>query len=90
MAALTPEAIASWYGDEAFIMRVYRARLIHHRPIPNYDHPHGPLTPTILGVEISMISLMTLFVAGRFYSRTVLVKGALGVDDWVMVVAFVR
>lgn len=58
-------------------------------PIPNYENPHDPFDPVIYGVEIPLIVLMTLFIAGRFYSRSVLVKNALGVDDWVMLVAYV-
>jgi hypothetical protein len=60
------------------------------RPPPNYDNPEETLQPAIWGVEITMIILMTVFMFGRFYSRTVLVKGALGWDDWIMMAAYVR
>ncbi|CBF74469.1 hypothetical protein AN4213.2 [Aspergillus nidulans FGSC A4] len=56
---------------------------------PNYDHPHEPLDAVIYGVNIPLMVLMTIFVAGRFLSRTFLVRNALGVDDWMMLVAYV-
>jgi hypothetical protein len=57
-------------------------------PAPNYV---DPITrrPLVLGVEIPLTVLTILFTAGRFYSRTVIVK-ALGWDDWFMLAATVR
>jgi hypothetical protein len=50
-----------------------------------------PITrrPLVLGVEIPLTVLTILFTAGRFYSRTIIVK-ALGWDDWFMLAATVR
>ncbi|KAL4992428.1 hypothetical protein BDW68DRAFT_173132 [Aspergillus falconensis] len=56
---------------------------------PNYDRPHEPLDAVIYGVNIPLMVLMTVFVAGRFISRTFLVRNALGVDDWMMLLAYV-
>ncbi|KAL3471573.1 hypothetical protein BJX99DRAFT_266619 [Aspergillus californicus] len=58
-------------------------------PDPNYENPHDPLDPVIYGVNIPLMVLMTVFVAGRFLSRTYLVRNALGLDDWTMLVAYV-
>ncbi|KAL1958126.1 hypothetical protein VTO42DRAFT_5166 [Malbranchea cinnamomea] len=58
-------------------------------PLPNYDNPREPLDPAVYGLNIPLAVLMTFFVGGRFYSRTFLVRGALGLDDWTMLVAFV-
>jgi hypothetical protein len=57
-------------------------------PAPNYV---DPITrrPLVLGVEIPLTILTILFVAARFYSRTIIVK-ALGWDDWFMLAAAVR
>jgi hypothetical protein len=63
---------------------------MRHWPEPNYNHPHEPLNPAVYGVNIPLIALMTIFIAGRFYSRTILVRNALGMDDWTMLVAYVR
>ena len=56
-------------------------------PKANYTHPETR-RPLVLGVEIPLTILTILFTAGRFYSRTVIVK-ALGWDDWFMLVATV-
>ncbi|KIW08005.1 uncharacterized protein PV09_00951 [Verruconis gallopava] len=58
-------------------------------PTPNYDDPAHTLKPAIWGIELSLGILMTIFIAGRFYSRTVLVKGALGADDWFILFAYI-
>ncbi|KAF1813684.1 hypothetical protein P152DRAFT_480914 [Eremomyces bilateralis CBS 781.70] len=58
-------------------------------PPPNYDNPQDPLNPFIYGVEGALLAVMTMFIAGRFISRTMLVKNALGVDDWVMLLAYI-
>jgi hypothetical protein len=57
-------------------------------PSPNYVDP-VTRRPLVLAVEIPLTVLTILFTAGRFYSRTVLVK-ALGWDDWFMLAATVR
>jgi hypothetical protein len=57
-------------------------------PAPNYVDP-VTRRPLVLGVEIPLTILTILFTAGRFYSRTVMVK-ALGWDDWFMLAATVR
>jgi hypothetical protein len=57
-------------------------------PAPNYVDP-VTRRPLVLAVEIPLTVLTILFTAGRFYSRTVLVK-ALGWDDWFMLAATVR
>jgi hypothetical protein len=57
-------------------------------PLPNYVDPQTR-RPLVLGVEIPLTILTILFTAGRFYSRTVIVK-ALGWDDWFMLAATVR
>lgn len=57
-------------------------------PAPNYVDP-VTRRPLVLGVEIPLTLLTILFTAGRFYSRTVIVK-ALGWDDWFMLFATVR
>jgi hypothetical protein len=57
-------------------------------PLPNYIDPETR-RPLVLGVEIPLTILTILFTAGRFYSRTVIVK-ALGWDDWFMLAATVR
>ena len=87
MSALTPEVIASWSVTTHGLC--YSETDLNERPLPQYDNPSVTLTPAIWGVEITMIILMTAFMAGRFYSRTVLVKGALGWDDWIMFAAYV-
>lgn len=58
-------------------------------PTPNYDDPET-LDAAVFAVNSACIVLMTVFVAGRFWSRTVIVKGALAIDDWIMLVAYVR
>jgi hypothetical protein len=57
-------------------------------PLPNYVDP-VTRRPLVLGVEIPMTILPIIFTAGRFYSRTVIVK-ALGWDDWFMLMATVQ
>jgi hypothetical protein len=57
-------------------------------PAPNYIDP-VTRRPLVLGVEIPLTVLTILFTAGRFYSRTAIVK-ALGWDDWFMLAATVR
>jgi hypothetical protein len=57
-------------------------------PAPNYVDP-VTRRPLVLGVEIPLTILPILFTAGRFYSRTVIVK-VLGWDDWFMLAATVR
>jgi hypothetical protein len=59
-------------------------------PQPDYDNPHEPLDAVIYGVNIPLMVVMTVFVAGRFLSRTYLVRNALGIDDWTMLIAYVR
>jgi hypothetical protein len=55
---------------------------------PNYVDPITRRS-LVLGVEIPLINLIIIFTAGRFYSRTIIVK-ALGWDDWFMLAASVR
>jgi hypothetical protein len=57
-------------------------------PAANYINPETR-RPLTLGIEIPLTILTVLFTAGRFYSRTVIVK-ALGWDDWFMLAATVR
>lgn len=59
-------------------------------PTPDYDNPHEPLDTVIYAVNIPLMALMTVFVASRFVSRTFLVRNALGMDDWMMLIAYVR
>ncbi len=59
-------------------------------PTPDYDNPHEPLDTIIYAVNIPLMVLMTVFVGARFISRTFLVRNALGIDDWMMLIAFVR
>ncbi|ORY08050.1 hypothetical protein BCR34DRAFT_488998 [Clohesyomyces aquaticus] len=54
-------------------------------PLPNYVNPQTR-RPLVQGVEIPVTVLPILFVACRFYSRTVIVR-ALGWDDWLMLIA---
>ncbi|KAH7406368.1 hypothetical protein DE146DRAFT_777507 [Phaeosphaeria sp. MPI-PUGE-AT-0046c] len=56
-------------------------------PPPNYDNP-VTRRPLVLGVEIPLTVLTIVFVAARFYSRTVIVK-AIGWDDWFMLIALI-
>ncbi|OJJ57701.1 hypothetical protein ASPSYDRAFT_133705 [Aspergillus sydowii CBS 593.65] len=58
-------------------------------PTPDYDNPHEPLDTIIYAVNIPLMVLMTVFVGARFISRTFLVRNALGIDDWMMLIAFV-
>ncbi|BCS27383.1 uncharacterized protein APUU_60431A [Aspergillus puulaauensis] len=58
-------------------------------PTPDYDNPHEPLDTVIYAVNIPLMALMTVFVASRFVSRTFLVRNALGMDDWMMLIAYV-
>lgn len=58
-------------------------------PVPDYDNPRDVLDPVVYGVNIPLAVLMTAFMGGRFYSRTILVRGALGPDDWTMLVSYV-
>ena len=58
-------------------------------PAANYDNPRDVLDPVVYGVNIPLMVLMTAFMGGRFYSRTILVRGALGRDDWTMLIAYV-
>ena len=53
----------------------------------NYDNPETRI-PLVFGVEIPLTILTIVFVAARFYSRTVIVK-AIGWDDWFMLIALV-
>lgn len=57
-------------------------------PASNYVDP-VTRRPLVLGVEIPLMIFTNVFTAGRFYSRTVIVK-ALGWDDWFMLAATVR
>ncbi|KAH3938600.1 hypothetical protein HBI56_177080 [Parastagonospora nodorum] len=54
-------------------------------PAPNYVNPETR-RPLVFGVEIPLTILTIVFTAGRFYSRTIIVK-ALGWDDWFMLAA---
>ncbi|ORY17072.1 hypothetical protein BCR34DRAFT_451881, partial [Clohesyomyces aquaticus] len=54
-------------------------------PPPNFVNPETK-TSLILGIEIPMSVLATVFIACRFYSRTRIVS-ALGSDDWIMLAA---
>lgn len=56
-------------------------------PPANYDNPETR-RPLVFGVEIPLTILTIVFVAARFYSRTVIVK-AIGWDDWFMLIALV-
>lgn len=58
-------------------------------PIPDYENPHGTLEFAIYGINISLMAAMTMFIAGRFYSRILLTRSALGADDWTMLAAYV-
>ncbi|EAT84731.1 hypothetical protein SNOG_08455 [Parastagonospora nodorum SN15] len=54
-------------------------------PAPNYVNPETR-RPLVFGVEIPLTILTIVFTAGRFYSRTIIVR-ALGWDDWFMLAA---
>ncbi|KAH7377727.1 hypothetical protein BKA66DRAFT_533589 [Pyrenochaeta sp. MPI-SDFR-AT-0127] len=69
-------------------MATLTAQDIKTWPKPNYDNP-TTLAPAIYSINIVCILAMTIFVAGRFWSRTVIVKGALARDDWTMLAAYV-
>lgn len=56
-------------------------------PPPNYIDPETRL-PLALAICIPMSVLVTVAISARFYSRTVLVR-ALGLDDWIMLLAAV-
>lgn len=43
-----------------------------------------------MGVSCAAGGLMVLLMAARLYTRGVMSKRGLGVDDWIMVVAAVR
>lgn len=45
--------------------------------------------PVVLGLTVSTVVLMALFIVARFYGRGVLTSG-LGLDDWIMGVAAVQ
>lgn len=44
--------------------------------------------PLVSGIALGFVSAATLFVAGRFYTRAVIL-GSLGKDDWSMLIATV-
>jgi hypothetical protein len=80
--------------ESAFIASFFRIASMATLPTPadilswpkaNYINP-DTRRPLVLGVEIPLTILTILFTAGRFYSRTVIVK-ALGWDDWFMLLA---
>ena len=45
--------------------------------------------PLVTGVAVGFVSATVLFVAGRFYTRGVIL-GSIGKDDWSMLIATVR
>lgn len=47
---------------------------------------HGPL---VTGIAIGFVCATAVFIAGRFYTRLVLLR-SIGKDDWCMLVATVR
>ena len=55
----------------------------------NPDLPHDSLGPQVIGICSAMLVLVTLAVAARFWIRLKLVKGGLGADDWLILVAWV-
>ena len=57
-------------------------------PAPNYVNPETRVN-LALGWILSTMTLMLLFLAARLYSRVIL-KAALGADDWVIAAATVR
>ncbi|KAF1809812.1 hypothetical protein P152DRAFT_150824 [Eremomyces bilateralis CBS 781.70] len=58
-------------------------------PEPNYDNPRDVLDPVVWGVGITLMILATIFISCRFYSRFVVVRNALGLDDWTMLLAYI-
>jgi hypothetical protein len=44
--------------------------------------------PLVTGIAVGFVSATALFVAGRFYTRIVIL-GSLGKDDWAMLIASV-
>lgn len=56
-------------------------------PKPNYIDPETK-QPVALGLNTVMTFVIVSFVSCRFYSRTRLIK-ALGLDDWIMLLAAV-
>ena len=57
-------------------------------PPPNYVNPETRVN-LILGVEIPLAVTMTAFIAGRVVVAVKRLKKALGIDDWIMLVAWV-
>lgn len=54
---------------------------------PNFVDPESRKT-LILAIEVTVTSIAVVFVAARFYARTI-VKNVLGKDDWCMLAAMV-
>lgn len=55
---------------------------------PGYDI-HETRIPFITGVMATLVALMIMSVAARFYARAML-RRVLGWDDWFMLLAWVR
>ena len=53
------------------------------------DLPHDSLVPHVIGICSAMLTFVTLVVVARFWVRLTLVKGRLGADDWLILVAWV-
>ncbi|KAF1808448.1 hypothetical protein P152DRAFT_424960 [Eremomyces bilateralis CBS 781.70] len=58
-------------------------------PTPDYENPRDVLDPLVWGVDITLIVLTTIFIVCRFYSRIIIIRNALGMDDWTMLMAYV-
>jgi hypothetical protein len=57
-------------------------------PKPNFINPETREW-VVIGVEAPLTFIAALFVAARFYTRTI-IKRVLGWDDWLMLAAMVR
>ncbi len=70
-------------------MTIFTPELIASWPPPNYVNP-VTLDPAIFTVNSICITVCTLCIVGRVYSRLRIVMTSLGADDWIMVAAYVR
>ncbi len=68
-------------------MRIPPASVWASWPTPDYTNPkaHGPC---LLAVNITLLSLVTVAVVGRLYSR-LFIKRWFGIDDAMIIPAFV-
>jgi hypothetical protein len=57
-------------------------------PAPNFDNPQS-CSPVLIGLTAPTMALVFVFTGVRFYGKGIL-RNALGLDDWIMLVAAVR